>query len=148
MIKKIKFSDLEQDSNFDALRDEYSEECAIAGLPPIAEKFEVYKRMEDVGFFHLFGAYSEDKLVGFVSVIISIIPHYGVAIAVAESLFLSKEFRPTSLGRGLIASAEDCAKTAGSSGLLFSAPVGGQLSKLLPNIGYRETNITFFKEFP
>lgn len=147
MIKKIKFSDLEKDQNFSALRDEYSEECAIAGLPPIAEKFEVYKRMEDVGFFHLFGAYSGDRLVGFVSVIISIIPHYGVAVAVAESLFLSKEFRSTTLGRSLISAAEDCSKDAGSSGLLFSAPTGGQLSKLLPNIGYRETNVTFFKDF-
>jgi GNAT superfamily N-acetyltransferase len=147
MIKKIKFSDLENDQNFPDLRDEYSKECSIAGLPPIAERFEVYKRMEDVGFFHLFGAYSDDELVGFVSVIISIIPHYGVAVVVAESLFLSKDFRATTLGRSLINAAEDCAKDAGSPGLLFSAPTGGKLSKLLPNIGYRETNVTFFKDF-
>jgi len=147
MIRKIKFSELENAPNFIALRDEYFEECAIAGLPPVAERFEIYKRMEDVGFFHLFGAYDGETLVGFVSVIVSIIPHYGVAVAVAESLFLSKDFRATTLGLGLIKAAQECAKDQGSSGILFSAPTGGQLSKLLPNIGYRETNVTFFKEF-
>ena len=147
MIKKIKFSELEEAKNFSELRDEYAKECAIAGLPPIAEKFAIYKQMECTGFFHLFGAYVEDVLVGFVSVIVSVIPHYGVPIAVAESLFLSKEHRGSNLGLGLIKAAQDCAKECGSSGILFSAPSGGQLSKLLPKIGYRETNVTFLKEF-
>lgn len=147
MIKKINFSDLENSPNFTELLIEYERECSIDGLPPIAEKFAIYRQMENTGFFHLFGAYNGDTLVGFVSVIVTAIPHYGIPIAVAESLFLSKDFRVSNYGLSLINAAQDMARSSGSPGILFSAPMGGQLAKLLPRIGYRETNTTFFKEF-
>jgi GNAT superfamily N-acetyltransferase len=147
MIKKIKFAELETAPNFLELRDEYAAECAIAGLPPIAEKFEMYRAIEDAGFFQLFGAYVNDKLVGFVSVVVSVIPHFGVPVAVAESLFVASQFRKFGLGLELIREAQSFAASKGSSGILFSAPTGGKLEQILPRMGFRATNTTFYKEF-
>jgi GNAT superfamily N-acetyltransferase len=72
-------------------------------------------------------------------------PHYSVRIAVGESFFVSAEHRKTGAGLKLLKAAEDYAKEINSSGLLISAPLGGNLAEILPHVGYVETNRVFFK---
>lgn len=131
---------------FPALRREYAAECALHGLPDPAEKLVVYQALDANGAFRAFGAYLDGELVGFVAILAPTLPHYGITVAVAESLFVGKAFRKTGAGLALIRRAEQEARELGSPAILFSSPSGGRLATLLPRIGYRETNRAFMKE--
>jgi len=95
--------------------------------------------------FQTIGAFLGDKLVGFVAVLTPIVPHYGVVIAVTESLFVGKVYRRTGAGLKLLRAAEMHSIDAGSPMLTVSAPSGGVLAEVLPRLGYRETNRSFVK---
>lgn len=146
VVRKCTVAEIEDNINFSALAREYSDECAIAGLPHPDEKIAAYRSIEKSGAFHIYGAFLANRLVGFVAVLTPIIPHYGVAIAVTESLFVAKDHRKRGAGIKLLRAAENHAREAGSPGILVSAPSGGQLMKVLPHLGYRETNRAFFRE--
>lgn len=146
MIRKTTVSEVETNENFPALAKEYAEESAIHGLPSPDEKLSVYRVIEASGVFHVYGAFLLDKLIGFISVLTPVIPHYGVMIAVSESFFVAKDQRRTGAGLKLLRAAEAHACSAGSPGMLVSAPLGGILAEVLPCVGYRETNRVFFKE--
>jgi GNAT superfamily N-acetyltransferase len=92
-----------------------------------------------------FGAYYGSLLVGFVTVLTHIMPHYGVPISITESFFVAGSHRKTGAGYKLLRAAERYAKDRGSSGLLISAPSGGRLAEVLPKAGYKETNVVYFK---
>jgi GNAT superfamily N-acetyltransferase len=144
IVRSCSYSDIEGNRNFPALAHEYAEECAIAGLPAPDEKIAAYRALAASEIFQAFGAFLENKLVGFIVVLKPVIPHYGVAIAVTESFFVGKEYRKSGAGLKLLRAAE--AHAEGAPGLLVSAPVGGTLAEVLPHLGYRETNRVFFKE--
>lgn len=135
------------DADFTALRDEYAAECSLHGLPDPQEKLAMYQALDASGSFRAFGAYVDGCLVGFVTIIAPVLPHYGVAVAVAESLFVAFAHRKTGAGLALIRRAEDEARSMGSPAILFSSPSGGRLATLLPRIGYRETNRAYMKGF-
>lgn len=145
-IKACPLADIVGDAGFIDLHRDYAKECAIAGLPPPDEKLAAYGAIAQSGVFTAYGAFIEDRLIGFMAVLTPVIPHYGIAIAIAESLFVGAAFRSSRAGLALIRAAERHAQDAGSPGLLLSAPTGGRLARLLPLIGYRETNRAFFKE--
>lgn len=131
---------------FPSLRCEYAHESAIAGLPDPSEKMEMYLAMDGYGVLQLYGAFMPSQtLVGFVAVLAPVLPHYGVTIAVCESLFVASAHRKTGAGMRLIRTAEQHAKEICSPGLLVSAPLGGRLATILPRIGYSETNRVFLK---
>lgn len=146
-VKKRAFSEIEGDDRFPALAREYAAESAILGLPPAGEKFAIYPAIESSGIFHIYGAFIDGSLVGFIALLLPVIPHYGVAIAIAESFFVAKEHRKSGAGTQLRHAAERHARDAGSPALLLSAPTGGRLAKVLPHVGYRETNRVFMKVF-
>jgi GNAT superfamily N-acetyltransferase len=149
-LRQIRVSGIFADPAFPALCREYAEESAIAGLPDPQEKLAAYQALEAGGsdVFRAYGAFlGGTVLIGFVALLTPILPHYGVTVAVAESLFVGGAYRKTGAGMLLIRCAEKRAKEARSPGMLFSAPSGGRLSVLLPRIGYRETNRVFLKEF-
>jgi len=133
---------------FHALCREYAAESALAGLPDPWEKLSAYQTLEAGGSaaFRAYGAYQGETLIGFIVLLTPVLPHYGVVVAVAESLFVGRAYRKTGAGMLLIRQAEKRAREVRSPGILFSAPTGGRLSVLLPRIGYRETNRVFFKE--
>lgn len=106
----------------------------------------MYGVLEKSGVFHTIGAFLADKLIGFVTVLVSIAPHVGVFMAVTESLFVAKEHRKTGAGLKLIRQAEACAVERGAPCLLISAPLGGNLAEVLPHVGYTETNRIFFRK--
>lgn len=146
MIKKTTIAEIEANENFSALAKEYAEESSIHGLPAPVEKIATYRVIESTGFFQAYGAFLGEVLVGFIAILTPVIPHYGVAIAVAESFFVAKAYRKTGAGLKLLRAGQDHAKSAGSPGFLVSAPTGGVLANVLPRLGYRETNRVFFKE--
>lgn len=130
----------------EALLKEYATELVVDGAPAFSAKTEIYHTLEASGLFHTIGAFLGDKLVGFVTVLVSVAPHVGVLMAVTESLFVAKAHRKTGAGLKLIRQAEACAIEKGAPCLLISAPFGGVLAEVLPRIGYVETNRIFFRD--
>ena len=145
-IRPCTASEVINSPEFPALRAEYAAESAVRGLPDPAEKEAMYQLMEANGAFQLFGAFLGAELVGFVAVLAPVLPHYGIPIAVTESLFVAAAHRKTGAGMALIRQAERHARAIGSPGLLVSAPSGGRLCAILPRIGYHETNRAFLKQ--
>jgi len=107
---------------------------------------ELYKTIEKSGMVYTVGAYNENALVGFMTVMSPVNPHHGEIIAVVESIFVGKAYRSTGAGLKLIRAAEMRMKEVKAAGLFFSAPIDSDLSELLPKIGYVLTNQVFFKK--
>lgn len=131
--------------NIHDILEEYASESSIAGMPAVAVKVEMYKHLEVAGAIHVVGAFLDDAIIGFITVLSPILPHYSALASVAESFFVAKIHRNTGAGLKLLKEAEIYAKNIGSCGLLVSAPIGGDLAEVLPRVGYRETNRVFFR---
>lgn len=146
-IKPITIADLEAAANIQEILDAYAAEASpdIKGLPRPLAKVDTYKQLESIKVIHTFGAFIDDLLVGYLIIMAPIMPHYSVRIAVSESFFVLKEYRPTGAGMKLLITAEEWAKEAGAVGILVSSPVGGDLAEVLPRVGYQETNRVFFR---
>jgi len=103
--------------------------------------------IETAGVLHSFGAFKDSELVGFITIIATVLPHYGVLVPVSESFFVAKEYRKTGAGTKLLRTAEEFASSIGAKGLIISAPTGGSLDQALsnPKSGYQNTNRAFFR---
>lgn len=136
---------LERDPDLRALLAEYAAESAIEGLPCPAAKFETYRELEERGLLQVLSAKDDGRLIGFLTLLAPVLPHYGITVAVTESFFVAGARRGTGAGLKLLRAAEELARHAGSPGLLVSAPFEGDLFKVLPRVGYTETSRVFFK---
>lgn len=145
-IKKCTVSEIEDSPNFKALIDEYAVESAIDGLPPPAVRMELYRQLSKAGVLCVWGAFLGIELIGFITVLATVIPHYGVSVVVSESYFVTKKHRDTGAGIKLRHAAEAHTAAIGSPGLLISAPLGSNLAEVLPHSGYTETNRVFFRK--
>lgn len=145
-VQKSTIAALEEAPNIAALLAEYASESAIDGMPPPAAKVETYRHLESAGMLHVFSATSDGELIGFITVLAPVLPHYGVPVAVSESFFVAKAHRGTMAGLKLLHEAEGKARALGSPGLLVSAPYEGKLFHVLPRLGYAETSRVFFKK--
>lgn len=123
---------------------EYATECSITLIGTPNPQWETYAAMEAVGLMQVFAAYSDDHMVGFASVLVAVLPHYGVKIATVESLFVSKDQRGTGVGARLMQIIERYATGAGCKAILYSAPADGRLEELLGK-RYARTNSVFCK---
>ena len=137
-----------EDPQFPALIAEYARESAVEGLPPPDAKMATYLAMDGTGMLHPLGVWRDGWLVGFLSVLTPILPHYGALVAVAESFFVSAPHRKGGAGLRLLKEAERIAEEAGSPGIFVSAPISGILIEILPRRGYTETSRVFFKKVP
>lgn len=147
IIRKCFISELENEDNIDEILAEYADESAIAGLPAPAAKVDMYKHLESIGSLYTLGAFADGSLIGYITVLTPVLPHYSAVIAVVESFFVLKAHRKTGAGLKLLHEAERYAGSVGSPGILVSAPFGGDLAEVLPHVGYIETNRVFFRSF-
>lgn len=146
MIRPSTVIELEAAPSFPDLLAEYAAESAIEGMPPPAARMETYRALHDAGVLHVLAAWVDGVLAGFITVLAAPLPHYGRIVAVSESFFVARAHRSTGAGLKLLHAAEDKARELGSPGLLVSAPYEGDLFRVLPRIGYAETNRVFFKK--
>lgn len=130
-----------------ALVVEYASESANHEIGPINPQFDTYRAMEAGGFLTAFSARLDGNLIGFLFLLTPVLPHFGRRTGIAESYFVASAHRKTGAGDQLRRVAEDYARSVGCSGLMFSAPTGGVLEKVLPGVGYRAAASTFFKAF-
>lgn len=139
-------AELERDPGLAALLAEYAAESSIAGMPPPAARMESYRELDQRGLLQVLSATRDGRLIGFLTLLAPVLPDYGVPVAVSESFFVARAHRGTGAGLKLLRAAEALARRLGSPGLLVSAPFGGDLFKVLPRVGYAETNRVFFKK--
>lgn len=148
IIRACSVSDIMEDPAFPALIEEYARESAVDGMPSPNAKMETYIPMEVTGMLHPFGAYKGGELVGFISVLTPVLPHYGALAAVAESWFVTAPHRKGGAGLRLLQAAERVMVESGSPGLFVSSPLNSMLVEILPRLGYTETSRIYFKKAP
>lgn len=133
VIRKCTVSDIEHAPNFSALIKEYADECAISGLPSPETRIPAYYQLEASGAFDVLGAYENDILIGFISILEYPSAHYGVPLGASESFFVAKEKRGTGAGSMLRKELKILAFERGLKGVLLTAPVNGPLAAVLEN---------------
>lgn len=131
--------------NHSALISEYADECAIAGMPRPNPSKQIYEQLEQAGMIHCFGAYKDESMIGFATLLVSMLPHYSRVTAITESLFVASKHRNSMAGIKLINTVIKQARRMQAVGVLVSAPTGGKLAKLLERMNLKKTNEVFFK---
>lgn len=148
VIRKCALAEIKSNRNFNRLAREYAAEGKLFNLPPSDEKLAVYTLIERSGFFHIFGAFDGDILIGFIALLIPIIPHYGVGVAVAESYFVGKKYRKRGAGIRLLRAAERHAQELKTPGVIISLPPESELfSALVKRDEYAEGNRAIYRKF-
>ena len=89
-VRKTTVSEIEKSPAFSKLVPEYAEECRISGMPYPEARLDIYEILEKAGRIQLFGAWLDETLIGFIAVLATVLPHYGVVSCVAESFFAAK----------------------------------------------------------
>nr|CCA83780.1 conserved hypothetical protein, putative phage acetyltransferase [blood disease bacterium R229] len=146
-VRHATVAEIEEAPNLAALLAEYAAESANDEIGSANPQIDTYKAMEGMGLLQAFGAYCGRDLVGFLFLLLPVLPHFGRKVGVTESYFVASHYRSTGAGLALLREAEKASEAAGGAGVLVSAPVDGILSRVLPGVGYRETNRVFFKGF-
>lgn len=145
IVRKVTVEDLQREPNLAQLLAGYAEEAKISELPEHHPNWVSYENMERLGILHIFGAYASNELVGFISILSTVVPHYAERVATTESFYVDPAHRKGGTGRKLMEAAEDCAKGTGAVALFVSAPYRGRLESVLPSFGFRRTNSVFYR---
>jgi GNAT superfamily N-acetyltransferase len=125
---------------------EYAAECSLPELGEIAPQYYLYEAMERSGTLRSFGVFNDDRLVGFATLLLYVLPHYGKKVATTESIFISAAQRVTGIGSKLLDFIENYARENDCTAVLYSAPTGSQFAKLLGlQKTYRHSNDTFIR---
>lgn len=146
-VEPCKLVDIEVSAELPGLLAEYGEESATDELGPVAPQIPAYRAMEAAGVFRAFSARLDGRLIGFLFLLTPVLPHFGRTVGVCESYFVASAHRKTGAGTLLRRAAETAGLAAGAAGIMFSAPIGGVLERVLPCVGYRDTARIFFKAF-
>ena len=144
-VTRATLAEIEASPDLAALLEEYAAESANDEIGPACPQIDTYRAMEAAGLFHAFAARCDGRLIGFMFLLVPVLPHFGRKVGVSESYFVAAEYRKTGAGLRLLHAAEEAAREAGAVGVLVSAPTGGILERVMPGVGYRETNRVFFK---
>ena len=105
MVEQVTVEELYSRPGFEEMIAEYAK-LAIKKLPAPRYRKEDYLPLEAAGVLTVWCEMYGGIVVGFASCLVSKIPHYGIGIAIAESLFVREEVRRTGLGIRLIATVE------------------------------------------
>lgn len=109
---------------------EYEAECGNPVLGPANPQWEMYERMESAGGMRTIGVYVDSVMVGFATVLVTVLPDYGIKVA-AVKLFVAKAHRDSGAGARLMAVVEEYARAEESIAIFYSAPAGGRLEAVL-----------------
>lgn len=143
-IRAVSYADILDAANAANLLAEYAAECSIPELGQIAPQREMYRTMEAAGTLHTFGIYRDDTLVGFATLILYVLPHYGRKVAATESIFVTRTYRSSGVGARLLRFIDEYATERGCVAVLYTAPTGSQFDKLL-TLKHRRSNSVYIK---
>jgi len=123
---------------------EYAAECGVSALGPISPQWEMYERMQAAGLLQIFGVFVDGVMVGFASVLVSVLPHYGFLAATVESLFVARAHRNSGAGARLMKTIERHARDRECRAVFYGAPAGGKMEGLLGK-RYVRTSAMYYK---
>ena len=127
--------------NSTALFQANAAECLV---PDAVPQRAIYEAMEQAGALKCFAAHLNTQLIGFISVIITIMPHNGKRIATVESIFVDPIYRVTGAGDSLLDAIDKCAEDSGCIGITGAARKGSRLEKVLARrAGYQQTHSVY-----
>jgi GNAT superfamily N-acetyltransferase len=146
-IRRCTINEIETAPNIAAVLAEYAAESAIEEFGPANVQFDTYRNLEASGALHPMGAFEDGRLIGFITVIMIVLPHHGVSSATVESFFVPRAARKKGIGLLLLGHAEDVVRDMGAKVLLQSAPIDGSLARVLSRKGsqYRPCRTMFVK---
>jgi len=140
-IRPASYADILKELN---LLEAYARECAIPEIGKTNPQADTYAALEAAGAAQCFSVHEEGKIVGFASILTSVLPHYGKKVGVVESLFVHPDFRRYSLD--LLKIIEGYASAMGCGAILYSAPANSRFERFLNmRKDYRQTNTVFTK---
>lgn len=122
-------AELEQAPNVGELLAEYAAEGITEGLGPVVAQWWLYRKMEESGLLHTIGAFLDDTLVGFITMVVMQRPHYEALIASYESYFVAESASKSGAGIALRNAARDLAASMGAIGMVFNAAVGSRADR-------------------
>ncbi len=143
-IRPVRYTEILAANSAAQLLLEYSAECSIPEIGTPNPQIDLYERMESSGLMGCFGVFWEKSLVGFAAILFYILPHYGNKIASIESIFVEEAHRYGGAGSALMRIVEQEAKSKGCNVVLYSAPTGSKLERILgKRKNCRRTNTVF-----
>ena len=128
------------------LLNEYSISSKSSLMPTHIPDKDMYIELEKKGLLKSFAVYNENKMIGFITCIMTVMPHYSEMCATIESLFVSKEHRKFGTAKRLLGIAEQEAKDNECVAMFMSAPIGGRLELATKGLGFTPTHITYTKK--
>lgn len=120
---------------------EYNAECGWPDVPANPQ-WHIYEALETSGVGLAHGVYIDGVLAGFTFIVVSILPHNGIKVATAISLFIATEYRNTDAWTQLKAGTKTAAALVGCELIFWSAIAGSSLEKILDRSAIR-TNTVF-----
>lgn len=139
--------DIISNPNFEALGKEYAAESANKRLPMPTPDLGMYQGLIQHKDLHVIGAFDDANLIGIMTILYAMLPHFGIPVAMSESFFVVKEARKHGVGQKLWDAGELYAESLGSPGFYMSAPFGSRLARGAQRKGYFPTNLTLYKPF-
>lgn len=128
-----------------ALLNEYAREAAMPGLGVHDPQVEQYKQLEAAGVLHTLCAFVDGEMVGLVTLLVNMSPHWGRLMASTESFFVRDKARSTGAGLALLEAAEARCIELGVHNLFIIAGMNARLMKILPYRGFAECHRVFHK---
>jgi GNAT superfamily N-acetyltransferase len=141
-IQPVSYTAILDAPNASSLLCAYAADCLVPDPEP---QRAIYAGMEEAGVMQCFAAYFDQTensfdapcvipstlLIGFISVLRTVVPHDGHHIAAVESFFVDVPHRSTGAGLLLLAAAKHYATATGCRCLLASARLGSTLDIIL-----------------
>lgn len=144
MIEQVTVSELYARKGFEEMIEEYAK-LAIKKLPSPLYRKEDYLPLEAAGLLTVWCAMHNGIVIGFASCLLSRIPHYGIGIAIGESLFVRETYRSTWVGTHFIAAIERHARANKAAAVFMSCPLGSEYANLLERRNYSAETTTYVK---
>jgi GNAT superfamily N-acetyltransferase len=107
--------------------------------------FEKYIEMDKLGLHFVAVAYTNDKLVGYMSIILSESPHNKELLAITDSIFISEDFRGSGLGSSLIKEVESECKLRGVKDLLLTFKEDHPHHQIITDSGFTKYEVVYSK---
>lgn len=130
----------------DLLQEDWEEIEHDKGLRALVPDWGIYELLEEQGNLSVFTCRDDLRLVGYFVVVVTPNLHSkGTTLAVADVIFLSKEYRSGLVGYKLFKFAENCVRTDGHKSLIVSTTEKNPIDPLMLRLGYSKIETKFEK---
>ena len=130
----------------DLIRAHWEEVALNQDKIPLDPDWSFYEALWNAGLLGIYTVRLEGKLVGYFVVVAKPHPHYKQNVfASNDIIYLSPEYRKSSVGAGLISFAENDLKERGVSVLVVNTKVHRPFDPLLERLGFNKIEHTYSK---